>query len=289
MSAEIIDGKAVAEEVRREVAAEVAEWVAAGNDPPGLATVLVGDDPASDIYIRNKHKAAREIGIEPFDHRLPRDASEEDVLGLVDELNENDEIDAVLVQLPLPDGIDENQVIRAVAPIKDVDGFHPFNAGQLYLGEPTHVPATPLGILALLDEYDVELEGAGAVVIGRSQIVGKPVAHLLLQRNATVTVCHSRTKDLADRARVADVLVVATGQAGLVSIDDVKPGATVIDVGINRTDDGIVGDVDPAAAERAGLITPVPGGVGPMTIAMLLSSTVRAARYRRGLLAYPRG
>jgi methylenetetrahydrofolate dehydrogenase (NADP+)/methenyltetrahydrofolate cyclohydrolase len=151
------------------------------------------------------------------------------------------------------------------------------------------VPATPLGILALLDEYDVELEGAGAVVIGRSQIVGKPVAHLLLQRNATVTVCHSRTKDLADRARVADVLVVATGQAGLVSIDDVKPGATVIDVGINRTDDGIVGDVDPAAAERAGLITPVPGGVGPMTIAMLLSSTVRAARYRRGLLAYPRG
>jgi methylenetetrahydrofolate dehydrogenase (NADP+)/methenyltetrahydrofolate cyclohydrolase len=285
MAATLMDGRALAERIRAEVAQEVDDL----DGTLGLATVLVGDDPASDIYIRNKHKAAREIGIEPFDHRLPRDASEEDVLGLVDELNENDEIDAVLVQLPLPDGIDENQVIRAVAPIKDVDGFHPFNAGQLYLGEPTHVPATPLGILALLDEYDVELEGAGAVVIGRSQIVGKPVAHLLLQRNATVTVCHSRTKDLADRARVADVLVVATGQAGLVSIDDVKPGATVIDVGINRTDDGIVGDVDPAAAERAGLITPVPGGVGPMTIAMLLSSTVRAARYRRGLLAYPRG
>jgi methylenetetrahydrofolate dehydrogenase (NADP+) / methenyltetrahydrofolate cyclohydrolase len=285
MAATLMDGRALAERIRAEVAQEVDDL----DGTLGLATVLVGDDPASDIYIRNKHKAAREIGIEPFDHRLPRDASEEDVLGLVDELNENDEIDAVLVQLPLPDGIDENQVIRAVAPIKDVDGFHPFNAGQLYLGEPTHVPATPLGILALLDEYDVELEGAGAVVIGRSQIVGKPVAHLLLQRNATVTVCHSRTKDLADRARVADVLVVATGQAGLVSIDDVKPGATVIDVGINRTDDGIVGDVDPAAAESAGLITPVPGGVGPMTIAMLLSSTVRAARYRRGLLAYPRG
>jgi methylenetetrahydrofolate dehydrogenase (NADP+)/methenyltetrahydrofolate cyclohydrolase len=285
MAATLMDGRALAERIRAEVAQEVDDL----DGTLGLATVLVGDDPASDIYIRNKHKAAREVGIEPFDHRLPRDASEEDVLGLVDELNENDEIDAVLVQLPLPDGIDENQVIRAVTPIKDVDGFHPFNAGQLYLGEPTHVPATPLGILALLDEYDVELEGAGAVVIGRSQIVGKPVAHLLLQRNATVTVCHSRTKDLADRARVADVLVVATGQAGLVSIDDVKPGATVIDVGINRTDDGIVGDVDPAAAERAGLITPVPGGVGPMTIAMLLSSTVRAARYRRGLLAYPRG
>jgi methylenetetrahydrofolate dehydrogenase (NADP+) / methenyltetrahydrofolate cyclohydrolase len=252
-----------------------------------LATVLVGDDAASDIYIRSKHKAAGEAGIDALDHRLPGDASEEDVLGLVHELNEKDEIDAILVQLPLPDGIDENKVIRAVEPIKDVDGFHPFNAGQLYLGEPTHVPATPLGILALLDEYDVELEGASAVVIGRSEIVGKPVAHLLLQRNATVTLCHSRTKDLADRARAADVLVVATGRAGLVDAEDIKQGSVVVDVGINRTETGIVGDVEPAAAERAGLITPVPGGVGPMTIAMLLRSTVRAARYRRGLLAYP--
>jgi methylenetetrahydrofolate dehydrogenase (NADP+) / methenyltetrahydrofolate cyclohydrolase len=209
------------------------------------------------------------------------------VLGLVDELNASDEIDGILVQLPLPSGMDENRVIRAVEPIKDVDGFHPFNAGQLYLGEPTHVSATPLGILALLDEYDVALEGANAVVIGRSEIVGKPVAHLLLQRNATVTVCHSRTADLATRARSADVLVVATGRAGLVGADDVKEGAAVVDVGINRTDDGLVGDVDPAAAERAGLITPVPGGVGPMTIAMLLRSTVRAGRYRRDLLAYP--
>ena len=283
MPATIMDGRALAERIRTEVADEVKALEGA----LGLATVLVGDDPASDIYIRNKHKAAREAGIGARDHRLPEDASEGDVLGLVAELNASDEIDGILVQLPLPSGMDENRVIRAVAPIKDVDGFHPFNAGQLYLGEPTHVPATPLGILALLDEYDVALEGAGAVVIGRSEIVGKPVAHLLLQRNATVTVCHSRTADLADRARAADVLVVATGRQGLVGADDVKEGAAVVDVGINRTDDGIVGDVDPAAAERASLITPVPGGVGPMTVAMLLRSTVRAARYRRGLLAYP--
>ena len=278
-----MDGRALAERIR----AEVADEVSGLDRAPGLATVLVGDDAASDIYIRNKHKAAREAGIDALDHRLPQDASEEDVLGLVQELNDKDEIDAILVQLPLPKGIDENKVIRAVEPVKDVDGFHPFNAGQLYLGEPTHVPATPLGILALLDEYDVDLDGASAVVIGRSQIVGKPVAHLLLQRNAKVTLCHSRTRDLADRARGADVLVVATGRAGLVGAEDVKEGATVVDVGINRTETGIVGDVDAAAAERAGLVTPVPGGVGPMTIAMLLSSTVRAARYRRGELAYP--
>ena len=277
-----MDGRALAERIRAEVTDEVKGF----DTPLGLATVLVGDDAASDIYIRNKHKAAREAGIEALDHRLPKDASEEDLLGLVRELNEKDEIDAILVLL-LPEGIDETNVIRAVEPIKDVDGFHPFNAGQLYLGEPTHVPATPLGILALLDHYEVDLEGANAAVIGRSLIVGKPVAHLLLQRNATVTLCHSRTKDLADRARSADVLVVATGRAGLVGADDVKQGAAVIDVGINRTETGIVGDVDPAAARRAGLITAVPGGVGPMTIAMLLRSTVRAARYRRGLLAYP--
>jgi methylenetetrahydrofolate dehydrogenase (NADP+)/methenyltetrahydrofolate cyclohydrolase len=283
MPATIMDGRALAERIRTEVADEVK----ALEGTLGLATVLVGDDPASDIYIRNKHKAAREAGIDARDHRLPKDASEDDVLGLVEELNASDEIDGILVQLPLPSAIDENRVIRAVEPIKDVDGFHPFNAGQLYLGEPTHVSATPLGILALLDEYDVALEGANAVVIGRSEIVGKPVAHLLLQRNATVTVCHSRTADLAARARSADVLVVATGRAGLVGADDVKEGAAVVDVGINRTDGGLVGDVDPAAAERAGLITPVPGGVGPMTIAMLLRSTVRAGRYRRKLLAYP--
>ena len=283
MPATIMDGRALAQRIRAEVADEVKTLTGT----LGLATVLVGDDPASDIYIRNKHKAAREAGIDARDHRLPGDATEDDVLGLVDELNANDEIDGILVQLPLPSGIDENRVIRAVEPVKDVDGFHPFNAGQLYLDEPTHVPATPLGILALLDEYDVALEGANAVVIGRSEIVGKPVAHLLLRRNATVTVCHSRTVDLGARAREADVLVVATGRAGLIGADDVKEGAAVVDVGINRTDDGLVGDVDPAAAGRAGLITPVPGGVGPMTIAMLLRSTVRAGRYRRDLLAYP--
>jgi methylenetetrahydrofolate dehydrogenase (NADP+)/methenyltetrahydrofolate cyclohydrolase len=285
MAATIMDGRALAERIRAEVAAEVKTL----GGTFGLATVLVGDDPASDIYIRNKHKAARDAGIAAQDHRLPGDTSEDEVLALIAGLNEDDAIDAILVQMPLPSGIDENRVIRAVEPIKDVDGFHPFNAGQLYLGEPTHVPATPLGILALLDEYGVKLEGAKAVVIGRSEIVGKPVAHLLLQENATVTVCHSRTPDLGVEARQADVLVVAAGRRGLVQAEDVKERATVVDVGINRTDDGIVGDVDPAAAERAAFITPVPGGVGPMTIAMLLRSTVRAALYRRNLLAFPGG
>jgi methylenetetrahydrofolate dehydrogenase (NADP+) / methenyltetrahydrofolate cyclohydrolase len=285
MAATIMDGRALAERIRT----EVAEDVQAFEGTLGLATVLVGDDPASDIYIRSKHKAAREAGIDARDHRLPKDASEDDVLGLVAELNASDAIDAILVQMPLPSGMDENRVIRAVEPIKDVDGFHPFNAGQLYLGEPTHVPATPLGILALLDEYGVKLEGARAVVIGRSEIVGKPVAHLLLRENATVTVCHSRTADLGAEAREADVLVVAAGRRGLVKAEDVKEGAAVVDVGINRTDEGIVGDVDPAAAERAAFITPVPGGVGPMTVAILLRSTIRAARYRRNLLAYPQG
>ncbi len=285
MGATRMEGAGLAARIRAEVAGEVVKL----GGTFGLATVLVGDDPASDIYIRNKHKAAREAGIDARDHRLPSDTSEDDVLALIAELNADDGIDAILVQLPLPASIDENRVIRAVAPIKDVDGFHPFNAGQLYLGEPTHVPATPLGILALLDEYGVKLEGAKAVVIGRSEIVGKPVAHLLLLENATVTVCHSRTPDLGAEAREADVLVVAAGRRGLVKAEDVKERAAVVDVGINRTDGGIVGDVDPAAAERAAFMTPVPGGVGPMTIAMLLRSTVRAARYRRGLLAYPQG
>jgi methylenetetrahydrofolate dehydrogenase (NADP+)/methenyltetrahydrofolate cyclohydrolase len=284
MAATIMDGQALAERIRSEVKDEVARL----GDPIGLATILVGEDPASDIYIRGKHKAAGEAGIDARDYRLPDDASEDNVLGLVADLNADDAVDGILVQLPLPAGMDENRVIRSVEPIKDVDGFHPFNAGQLYLGEPTHVPATPLGILALLDEYDVELEGANAVVVGRSEIVGKPVAHLLLQRNATVSVCHSRTADLPDRTRAADVLVVATGRQGLVAARDVKEGAAVVDVGINRTEDGIRGDVDPAAADRAGLITPVPGGVGPMTIAMVLRSTLKAARYRRNLLAFPK-
>jgi methylenetetrahydrofolate dehydrogenase (NADP+)/methenyltetrahydrofolate cyclohydrolase len=279
-----MDGKALAERVRAEVAEEVREL-----GELGLATVLLGDDPASDIYIKRKHEAASEIGIATRDQRLSSDTSEDELLELVAQLNGDDAIDGILVQLPLPDHIDEARIIRAVEPIKDVDGFHPFNAGHLYLGRPTHVPATPLGVMTLLEEYEVELQGANAVVVGRSDIVGKPMAMMLLHAHATVTICHSRTRDLAEQTRQADVLVVAVGQYGVVSPGDVKEGATVIDVGMNRTDEGLRGDVDPAAAEVAGLITPVPGGVGPMTIATLLRNTVRATRYRRGLLAFPGG
>jgi methylenetetrahydrofolate dehydrogenase (NADP+) / methenyltetrahydrofolate cyclohydrolase len=279
-----MDGKALAERVRGEVAEEVREL-----GELGLATVLLGDDPASDIYIKRKHEAAQDVGIVTRDHRLPSETPEDELLRLLAELNGDDAIDGILVQLPLPDHIDEARVLRAVEPIKDVDGFHPFNAGHLYLGNPTHVPATPLGVMTLLAEYDVELRGADAVVVGRSNIVGRPMAIMLLHAHATVTICHSRTRDLAEHTRRADVLVVAVGQYGVVGPDDVKAGAAVIDVGMNRTDEGLRGDVDPSAAEVAGLITPVPGGVGPMTIATLLRNTVRAARYRGGLLAFPGG
>ena len=277
-----MDGKALAERIRGEIAEEVREL-----GELGLATVLVGDDPASDTYIRLKHKAAGEVGINARDIRLALQTTEEELLQQVEELNRDDGIDGLLVQLPLPDHIDEARVIRAIDPKKDVDGLHPLNAGHLYLGRPAHVPATPVGVMALLEEYDVPLEGANAVVVGRSDIVGKPASILLLHANATVTTCHSRTVDLATHTGEADVLVVAVGKAGLIGPDDVKEGAAVIDVGMNRSEDGVVGDVDPGVSERAGLITPVPGGVGPMTIAMLLRAAVRAARYRRGLLAFP--
>ena len=277
-----MEGKALAARVREEVKAEVAELGGIG-----LATVLVGDDPASDVYIRAKHKASQEVGIEARDIRLPETASEAEVLETVARLNADDAVDGLLVQLPLPGGIDEARVIRAVDPVKDVDGFHPLNAGQLYLGAPAHVGGTPLGIIALLEEYEVQLQGAEAVVLGRSDIVGKPVAHLLLQRHATVTICHSRTRDLAAETARADVLVAAVGVAGIVKPEMVKKGACVVDVGITRTDEWLRGDVAPEVAERAGLLTPVPGGVGPMTVAMLLRSAVRAARYRRGQLAFP--
>jgi methylenetetrahydrofolate dehydrogenase (NADP+)/methenyltetrahydrofolate cyclohydrolase len=277
-----MDGRALAAKVRAAVKEEVAEL-----GELGLATVLVGDDPASHLYIDRKHEAAQEVGIRTIDHRLPAETSEEEVLELLRELNADDDVDAILPQLPMP-GIDEARIIRAVDPVKDVDGFHPLNAGQLYLGRPTLVPATPSGILALLEEYSISLDGARAVVVGRSDIVGKPVAHLLLQANATVTICHSHTDDLARQTLDADVLVVATGIAGLVDPDMVKQGAAVVDVGQNRTEAGLVGDVDPGVAERAAFLTPVPGGVGPMTIASLLRNTVRAARYRRGALAFPR-
>ena len=277
-----MEGPPLAARIRAQVADEVRELGALK-----LVTVQVGEDPASTIYLKRKHDAAQEAGIASDDRKLPEDTSQDDLLTLLSELNADDEVDGILVQLPLPAPIDEARVIRAVDPVKDVDGFHPFNAGQLYLGRPTLVPATPLGIMALLAEHRVPLEGAEAVVIGRSDIVGKPIAHLLLQSNATVTICHSRTRDLARYTLEADVLVVAVGAPEVVTPDMVKQGSAVVDVGINRTDDGIVGDVAPDAGELAGFITPVPGGVGPMTIAMLLQNTVKAARYRRGLLAFP--
>lgn len=282
MSAVKLDGAALAARIRAEVAEEVTRLGSLG-----LATVLVGDDPASQIYIGKKHDACRQVGIEAHDHHLPADISEDDLLRLVGELNADRAVDGILVQLPLPDHVDEARVLRAVSPRKDVDGFHPASAGQLYLDEPTFVPATPLGIMALLAEHEVALEGKRAVVIGRSTIVGKPAALLLLRANATVTICHSRTADLAAHVGAADVLVAAVGKAGVVTAEMVKPGSTVVDVGMNRTSEGLRGDVDPAAAEVAGRLTPVPGGVGPMTIAMLLRNTIKAANYRAGVLAFP--
>jgi methylenetetrahydrofolate dehydrogenase (NADP+) / methenyltetrahydrofolate cyclohydrolase len=278
VAATILDGKALGAKVRAEVAASVAEL-----DHVGLATVLVGDDPASHIYIDLKQKAAREAGIDPRDLKLPAGTSEEDLLATLAELNGDDAVDGILVQLPLPGHLDENRVIEAIAPEKDVDGIHPFNAGRLYLGRPTLVPGTPLGIMRMLDEYEIPLGGARAVVVGRSAIVGKPMAHLLLQRNATVTVCHSRTQDLQRHTLDADVLVAAVGSTHLIAADMVKAGATVVDVGMNRVPDSkkLLGDVDPGAMERAAYMTPVPGGVGPMTIAMVLQNTVTAARLRR--------
>jgi methylenetetrahydrofolate dehydrogenase (NADP+) / methenyltetrahydrofolate cyclohydrolase len=276
--ATIIDGKALGAKVREEVAASVAEL-----GHVGLATVLVGDDPASHIYIDLKQKAAQAAGMEARDLKLPADTSEEDLLATIAELNADDDVDGLLVQLPLPDHIDENRVIEAIAPEKDVDGIHPVNAGRLYLGRPTLVPGTPLGIMRMLDEYEIALEGARAVVVGRSAIVGKPMAHLLLQRNATVTICHSRTQDLQRHTLDADVLVAAVGCTHLISADMVKAGATVIDVGMNRDESSrkVLGDVDPGAMERAAYMTPVPGGVGPMTIAMVLQNAATAARLRR--------
>jgi methylenetetrahydrofolate dehydrogenase (NADP+)/methenyltetrahydrofolate cyclohydrolase len=279
---EKLDGAALAARIRQEVAAEVT-----GLGHLGLATVLVGDDPASEIYIGKKHEACREAGIEPHDHHLPAATTQDELLGLVEGLNADDSVDGILVQLPLPDHIDEATVLRAVSPRKDVDGFHPASAGQLYLDEPTFVPATPLGIMALLDEYAIPIEGRRAVVIGRSTIVGKPAALLLLRANATVTICHSRTVDLAAHVCEADIVVAAVGKAGVVTAEMVKPGAAVVDVGMNRTAEGLRGDVDPAAMEVAGFMTPVPGGVGPMTIAMLLRNTIKAAKYRAGILAFP--
>ena len=279
-----MDGREVAARVRSEVAREVEEL----GRPVGLATVLVGDDPASAIYVRRKREACAEAGIDSIHHDLPASTSEEELLTLVAELNADERVTGILVQLPLPAQIEDDRVIQALAPIKDVDGFHPANAGFLVQGRPTLAPATPSGIMELLRAYDVPLAGARAVVVGRSNIVGKPVALLLLTEHATVTVCHSRTRDLAGVTVEGDVVVAAVGRGGMVTAEMVKPGATVVDVGINRVDGRVVGDVDEGVREVAGLLTPVPGGVGPMTIASLLRNTVRSARYRRGALAFPR-
>lgn len=278
-----MDGKALAERVREEVAGEIREL----GRPVGLATVLVGDDPASAVYVRNKQKACREVGIEPIDHQLSAETSEADLLQLVETLNGDEGVTGILVQLPLPEHIDEDRVIRSISPIKDVDGFHPFSAGHLLQGSPTFVAATPAGIMEILREYEVDLVGARAVVIGRSNIVGKPMALLLLAEHATVTICHSRTRDLPSVVKEADVVVAAVGRPNTVTADMVREGATIVDVGINRTDEGLVGDVAADVREKAGLLTPVPGGVGPMTIASLLRNTVRAARYQAGMLAFP--
>jgi methylenetetrahydrofolate dehydrogenase (NADP+)/methenyltetrahydrofolate cyclohydrolase len=282
MTATLMDGAALAARLRQEVKVEVAEF-----GHVGLATVLVGDDPASEIYIRHKHRASNEVGIEAIDRRLPAPTPEDELVALVQELNEDDRVDGILVQTPLPDQIDEALVMRTIEPMKDVDGLHPFSAGQLFLGHQTLVPATPLGVMRLLDDYRIPIAGSRAVVVGRSPLVGKPLAMLLLQANATVTICHSRTDDLARQALDADILVAAVGHPGLITADMVKQGATVVDVGITRTEAGLLGDVDPGVAELAAFLTPVPGGVGPMTIAALLGNAVRAARYRSGALAFP--
>jgi methylenetetrahydrofolate dehydrogenase (NADP+)/methenyltetrahydrofolate cyclohydrolase len=275
----IIDGKAIAAQVRAEVAAEVAEWVRAGHEAPGLATVLVGDDPASAVYVGGKQRASAEVGIQGFDHRLAKDTSHEEVERLLLELNEDERVSGILLQLPTPPQVDGGALTELIDPSKDVDGLTPVSAGLLAKGRPGLRPCTPQGVMELLRRHDVMLEGAEAVVVGRSDLVGKPLAALLLAAHATVTICHSRTRDLGDVCRRADVLVAAVGRAGLVRGDWVKEGAVVIDVGTNRTDAGLTGDVEfEPASERARLITPVPGGVGPMTIAMLLRNTLQAAR-----------
>ena len=289
MTAKIIDGKAAAAEVRARVAEIAAEFARKAGRQPGLATVLVGEDPASAVYVRSKGKATSEAGMASFSHKLPDTTSETELLDLVDQLNRDDSVDGILVQLPLPPQIDASRVIAAIDPAKDVDGFHPMNAGRLATGLEALVPCTPFGCLYLLKQELGSIAGKEAVVIGRSNIVGKPMALLLIGESATVTVAHSRTKDLPDVVRRADIVVAAVGRPEMVKGDWIKPGATVIDVGINRvpTEDGrsrLVGDVDFArASERAGAITPVPGGVGPMTIAMLLRNTVVAAHRRAGL------
>lgn len=292
MGAEILDGKAIAKQIREELKVEVAEFVAQHKVVPKLAAVLVGEDPASQVYVRNKERACAKAGIESVLHRLSRETTQEELLTLIADLNADDSVSGILVQLPLPDQIDEQLVLDAVAPQKDVDAFHPENVGLMSQGRPRFLPCTPHGVQQLLHRYNIETTGKHVVVIGRSEIVGKPIASMLAQKssgmgptaaNATVTICHSRTSDLASVTKQADVLIAAIGRANFVTAEMVKPGAVVIDVGINRTDDGLVGDVDfEAVKETASYITPVPGGVGPLTIAMLLRNTLTACAQQVG-------
>ena len=278
MTAAIIDGRAVAERVREQVAGEVAQLVERTGRPPGLATILVGDDPASVMYVAMKRKACAEAGIADHHQHLPTDVSQADVAALIERRNADPEVSGILLQLPVPAGLNGQDLTGLIAPGKDVDGLTPISVGRLVRGTPGLRPCTPVGVIALLDAYDVPLEGAETVVVGRSDLVGKPVSLLLLARHATVTICHSRTRDLSAVCSRADVLVAAAGIPRLLGAEHVKPGAVVIDVGVNRAEQGLVGDVDFATvAERARLITPVPGGVGPMTIAMLLRNTLLAA------------
>jgi methylenetetrahydrofolate dehydrogenase (NADP+)/methenyltetrahydrofolate cyclohydrolase len=290
MSAARIDGRAFAARLRERVAAAVPAFAEAAGRAPGLAVVLVGEDPASAVYVRSKGRATTEAGMASFEHRLPDSVSQEELLALIEALNDDEAVDGILVQLPLPAGIDDKAVIEAVDPAKDVDGFHPINAGRLAVGEEGLVPCTPLGCLMLLKDRLGDLSGLHAVVVGRSNIVGKPMAQLLLAENCTVTIAHSRTRDLPEVVRRADILVAAVGRPGMIRGDWLKAGATVIDVGINRlpgegdSKGRLVGDVDfDSASEVAGAITPVPGGVGPMTIAVLLRNTLAAAHARAGL------
>ncbi len=281
MPAQIIDGKAIAAAVRREIAEQVSARVSAGGRPPGLATVIVGDDPASHVYVANKHKACEEVGFVGFHNELPADSTTEDVEAVLERLNNDSEVDGILLQLPVPGQLDGGALSQLISPSKDVDGLTPASAGLLALGRAGLRPCTPSGCIELLDRSGVQIEGAEVVIVGRSDLVGKPLAQLFLQRNATVTIAHSRTRDLDEVCRRADILVAAVGVPELVKGDWVKEGAAVLDVGINRTDHGLIGDVEfGPASERAAWITPVPGGVGPMTIAMLLKNTLIAAEAR---------
>ncbi|MBQ7499668.1 MAG: bifunctional methylenetetrahydrofolate dehydrogenase/methenyltetrahydrofolate cyclohydrolase FolD [Clostridia bacterium] len=279
MSAKIIDGKKIANDIRN----EIKEEIAATGIAPGLAVILVGNDPASAVYVRNKRKDCKEVGIvsEPYD--LPESTTEEELLALIDKLNNDPKINGILVQLPVPKHIDKQKILLAIDPKKDVDAFHPYNVGKIMIGDYDMLPCTPAGVMELLERTGIPIEGKNCVVVGRSDIVGKPQAMLLLHKNGTVTVCHSKTKDLAEKCRSADILVVAIGKADLITGDMIKEGAVVVDVGMNRKDDGkLTGDVDFASAsEKASYITPVPGGVGPMTRAMLLKNAMNAAKLQQ--------